>query len=291
MLLGIPGINVDAVDKYRRTALIWAASGGHDAIIHCLLEAGAQIDHLDMFGRTPLFCAIDGSRERTIILLLDFFADVNKLKKPSSQYPKWVLDYAQKVKGRSIGKKNALGKALAETPKRNSRRPVAILLSPQNDDIEFVAGDCDKIDKADMEWASTMLASSEPFKTLGRTPEMFINLFQTRPGYLYILAKVKGERAGIAIIKPWGFASSPYLTVLGVAPAHRGAGLGEKLLEKFENTFSGTKHFFLLCSSFNTRAQSFYERHGYVKRGEIPDYIIQGASEFIYHKAIDKCLV
>lgn len=279
-LLGVPGCIVDALDKYRRTPLIWAATGGHDAVIHHLLEAGAQIDHVDMFGRTPLFCAIDANSERTIILLLDFFADVNKLKKPASQYPPWVLEYAKKVKARSIGTAKKL-----ETPKRNSRRPIAILI-PQADDIEYVSGETSKVSKEDADWMANMLSNSEPFKTLGRTAEFYQGVFYNRPGYLYVLAKVKGERAGVAIIKPFGFAGAPYLATLAVAPDHRCAGLGEKLLAKFESMFPESKHYFLLCSSFNNRAHAFYERHGYVKRGELPDYIIAGASEWIYHKSV-----
>jgi len=37
-------------------------------------------------------------------------------------------------------------------------------------------------------------------------------------------------------------------------------------------------------SSFNTRAQAFYARHGYRQVGQFDDYVIEGASELLLYK-------
>jgi len=43
---------------------------------------------------------------------------------------------------------------------------------------------------------------------------------------------------------------------------------------------------FLGVSSFNMRAQQLYQRRGYRKVGEFPDYVIAGASEILMHKRL-----
>jgi ribosomal protein S18 acetylase RimI-like enzyme len=43
---------------------------------------------------------------------------------------------------------------------------------------------------------------------------------------------------------------------------------------------------FLLVSAGNTRARRFYERRGYKRIGEIPDYIQRGTTEVLYRKTL-----
>jgi [ribosomal protein S18]-alanine N-acetyltransferase len=65
--------------------------------------------------------------------------------------------------------------------------------------------------------------------------------------------------------------------------------VGAFLLAACEQHFRPTSHHFFLCvSSFNARARAFYERHGYAKVGELPDYLIDGASEILMHKRLDR---
>jgi ribosomal protein S18 acetylase RimI-like enzyme len=71
-----------------------------------------------------------------------------------------------------------------------------------------------------------------------------------------------------------------------VAEGARGQGIGAALLRFAEERFAGRRHVFLLVSSFNARAQKFYQEHGYARVGEIQDYIVPGKSELIYHKRL-----
>ena len=50
-------MQVDAVDKYGTTALIWACRGGRADIAESLLRAGASVDTVGMYSWTPLLVA------------------------------------------------------------------------------------------------------------------------------------------------------------------------------------------------------------------------------------------
>lgn len=63
-------------------------------------------------------------------------------------------------------------------------------------------------------------------------------------------------------------------------------GIGSRLLSFAESTFAGSRHVYLCVSSFNPRALALYERHGYVKVGDLPDFIADGYSEFLLCKRL-----
>jgi ribosomal protein S18 acetylase RimI-like enzyme len=71
-----------------------------------------------------------------------------------------------------------------------------------------------------------------------------------------------------------------------VAPAERGNGIGRRLMEHIEEgIFRTAPNVFLFVSDFNTSAQSFYERLGYRKVGELQDYLVAGRSELLMRKS------
>ncbi|CAH0047168.1 unnamed protein product [Clonostachys solani] len=75
-LLAIPNINIDWRDKFGRTPLSWAASGGHAAIIKLLLNSGANIESESKYGRTPLTFAAQSGHQDAVELFLET-GDVN----------------------------------------------------------------------------------------------------------------------------------------------------------------------------------------------------------------------
>lgn len=142
--------------------------------------------------------------------------------------------------------------------------------------------------EAEREWAARLMASSEPWLTLGRDLAQCRVACQ-RPGYLLFVARFADEPCAFALLHPRGVAGSPYLASFAVAPPWRGHGIGARLLDHSEQHFAPTaRHFFLCVSSFNTRARAFYERQGYRQVGELPDYVIDGASEFLMCKRLDR---
>ena len=137
----------------------------------------------------------------------------------------------------------------------------------------------------DFEWCAKMMAGSEPWVTLGDSIEKRRKTLQ-RPGTELFVGWEGRDRIGCLLLAPYGMAGSPYVASIGVAEKHRGKGAGKELMDFAEKHFAGREHIFLLVSSFNDKAQKFYQRLGYQKVGEIADYIVRGSSELIYHKRL-----
>lgn len=96
----------------------------------------------------------------------------------------------------------------------------------------------------------------------------------------------EGQIAGFAWIDRRGaFSSAPYLRLIAVAPETRGRGAGSALLAEFERRCASVgRDYCLLVSDFNEGAISFYSRHGYVKRGALPDFARPGITEILMVK-------
>jgi ribosomal protein S18 acetylase RimI-like enzyme len=138
------------------------------------------------------------------------------------------------------------------------------------------------------EWAARLMAGTEPWITLGRGLEACRASCSHSDRMLFVANTDSGPCAFI-LLQRRGVAGSPYIASIAVAPDHRGAGLGSRLLQFAEDLFrSESKHIFLCVSSFNFRARSLYERCGYSAVGELKDYIIEGASEILMHKRLRK---
>jgi len=138
----------------------------------------------------------------------------------------------------------------------------------------------------DGEWAAGLMAATDPWITLGRGIDHCRAACQ-RPECVLFVARAGAERLGFALVSPRGVSGSPYLASLAVAPGWRSRGTGAALLAYCERHAAlASRHFFLCVSSFNTRAQAFYARHGYRQVGQFDDYVIDGASELLLYKRI-----
>jgi ribosomal-protein-alanine N-acetyltransferase len=147
--------------------------------------------------------------------------------------------------------------------------------------LEIVAaGEDDRL------WAAEVMAASEPWITLGRGLDRCLAAC-CDPEYLVFVARQNGARRGVIILQPRGVAGSPYVVSIACAPDARGAGVGGHLLTFAETLMRREAAFLFLCvSSFNERARRFYERHGYAVVGELEDYVIAGASEWLMSKRL-----
>lgn len=145
------------------------------------------------------------------------------------------------------------------------------------------------IDKAaddEREWAASLMASSEPWITLGASLDDCRESCRD-PEYLLYIARREGRPRGAILLQRRGVASSPYVKSIAVDPRDRSRGIGAALLEFAENLFRDeARHIFLCVSSFNRRAYSFYERQGYSAVGVLEEYIVEGASEILMHKRL-----
>lgn len=142
-------------------------------------------------------------------------------------------------------------------------------------------------DAGDCTWAAQLMASSEPWRTLGRGLEASLAYLGPHPDGELLIGRRNAARCGFVYVRPRGFAGAPYIASIGVAPDHRNLGVGTALLVHAESRYSPhAQHIFLLVSSFNTGARRLYERLGYRAVGELPDFIVAGAAEVIMHKRL-----
>jgi ribosomal protein S18 acetylase RimI-like enzyme len=142
---------------------------------------------------------------------------------------------------------------------------------------------------ADRRWSARLMAESDPWMRLRRGYEECLAACQSHPETLLLIARDGDMTCGFALLRERGVAGSPYLVSIGVAESYRGRGIGSQLLAHAEAHFRPrARHMFLCVSSFNDGARRLYERLGYVRVGELPDYIVDGASEILMHKRLDR---
>jgi ribosomal protein S18 acetylase RimI-like enzyme len=152
-----------------------------------------------------------------------------------------------------------------------------------HDPIEFrVATDDDR------SWAAAIMASSEPWTTLGRGFEACRRVVDSDRSDVTV-AFTGATRLGFAIVDPHGLAGGPYVRAIAVDAMSRSAGIGSAILDLVEERYGRPAgNLFLCVSSFNERAKALYERRGFVQIGEIEDYLIEGASERIMRKRFER---
>lgn len=138
----------------------------------------------------------------------------------------------------------------------------------------------------ELNWAAKLLSESDPWITLKIDYEKCNKLCHDKSYEIYI-AHINDEPCGVIVLDRKGLAGSPYLKSIAVDPKYRNQGVGRALIEFAENLYRKQyKHFFLCVSSFNKKAQSLYDRLGYIKVGEFKDYIIEGESEILMYKKL-----
>jgi ribosomal-protein-alanine N-acetyltransferase len=138
---------------------------------------------------------------------------------------------------------------------------------------------------ADHEWCARLMSSSEPWLTLRQDFSACLASCN-RPEIVVLVARRAEVLCGLLLLHATGVAGSPYIKSIAATPEVRGQGVGAELLATAETWIPEARHIFLCVSSFNEKARQFYERHGYAKVGELPDYVIAGASEILMHKRL-----
>jgi len=134
-------------------------------------------------------------------------------------------------------------------------------------------------------WAGRLMASSEPWITLGRGEDA-CRAAALDLAYVTLVARGDGAPLGFARFHPRGALGSPYLASIAVVPEARGLGVGSALLAAGETRFSGARWMFLCVSDFNPRARALYERSGYRFVGALPDYVVDGFAEHLMVKRL-----
>jgi [ribosomal protein S18]-alanine N-acetyltransferase len=129
-----------------------------------------------------------------------------------------------------------------------------------------------------------LMASSEPWITLGRTFEASLVVVQDPTREVYI-ARDDAGLAGFVILCMTG-AFVGYIQTICIHPDRRGQGLGSRLVQfAEERILEESPNVFMCVSSFNHDARRLYERLGYRVVGELTDYIVEGHSEILLRKS------
>jgi ribosomal protein S18 acetylase RimI-like enzyme len=136
---------------------------------------------------------------------------------------------------------------------------------------------------ADLEGCARLMATSEPWVTLGRSYAASLAIIR-EPGKEVYVAYADDGLAGFLIIDMHG-AFRGYIQTVCVAPACRGQGIGSRLVEWAEaRIFRDSPNVFMCVSSFNEGAFRLYQRLGYEVVGELRDYLVRGHAEILLRK-------
>jgi len=140
-------------------------------------------------------------------------------------------------------------------------------------------------DTAEARICATFMAASEPWLTLGSTEEIIFSGL-TNPGREVHVAEMGSRVVGALILHLDGLLNG-YIQTIAVHPDARGGRIGTRLMQfAEERILQRSPNVFLCVSSFNHRAQHFYERRGYQRVGELPDYVVKGHSEILMRKTM-----
>ena len=101
------------------------------------------------------------------------------------------------------------------------------------------------------------------------------------------VALIEGNPVGFSLVLHKGaFGNSPYLRLLAIDDNFHRRGIGRRLMEQIEETYSKQRDIFLLVTESNKKARLFYEGLGYQCVGMLDDYIKKGVTECLYRKHI-----
>ena len=138
-------------------------------------------------------------------------------------------------------------------------------------------------DEAQARACAEIMATSEPWITLGRTFDRSLETVRDSSLERYV-ATSDGAVVGFILLSMQG-AFTGYIKTVAVRADWRGRGLGSRLLAfAEERILRDSPNVFMCVSSFNPRAQALYERLGYETVGELRDFIVRGHHERLLRK-------
>jgi ribosomal-protein-alanine N-acetyltransferase len=139
-------------------------------------------------------------------------------------------------------------------------------------------------DEGEARLCAGMLVASEPWITLDVTMENAMQRLTDPTREVYV-ATVPDQIVGVLILFLNGTLKG-YIQTIAVHPDWRSRGMGRQIIEFAEQRiFRLSPNVFLCVSSFNLRAQKFYERLGYQRVGELTDFVVKGCSEVLMRKS------
>jgi [ribosomal protein S18]-alanine N-acetyltransferase len=143
----------------------------------------------------------------------------------------------------------------------------------------------DSADDAEARACATIMATTDPWLTLGRTFDRCLATVRDTQLERYV-AVWDGEVVGFVLLSMRG-SFTGYIKSVAVREDWRRKGVGRKLLAfAEERIFRDSPNVFICVSSFNPRARALYQRLGYETVGELRDFIVRGHDEILLRKTI-----
>ena len=143
----------------------------------------------------------------------------------------------------------------------------------------------DSADDAEARACATIMATTDPWLTLGRTFDRCLATVRDTQLERYVAAS-DGDVVGFVLVSMRG-SFTGYIKSVAVREDWRSKGVGRKLLAFAEaRIFRDSPNVFMCVSSFNPRARALYHRLGYETVGELRDFIVRGYDEILLRKTI-----
>lgn len=141
---------------------------------------------------------------------------------------------------------------------------------------------------AEAEAIGQALAGLDPWATLGFSAAGLAGyLVRDDPALRRYVVRVDGVAAGIIAIR-WPWLRGPYIEMLGLAETCQGRGVGKALLTWTETEARRVApNLWVVASSFNQQALTFYRRHGFRDVGILSGLVKPGFDEVLLRKCLD----
>lgn len=139
----------------------------------------------------------------------------------------------------------------------------------------------------DADLAARTLAGMDPWRTLGYSHRgLFQYLSRLDPALHRYLVEVPGQCAGLVCVRyPWLF--GPCLELLALFPSSQKIGIGSTLLQWIEKEVqASSRNIWTLVSSFNTSAQAFYQKAGFVPVAHLDALVAVEHTEVLLRKRL-----
>ncbi len=127
----------------------------------------------------------------------------------------------------------------------------------------------------------------DPWKRMQYRPETMAAYLAARdPGTCRRSIVHDGQTVGAVSIRyPW--LRGPYLELLATLPGNQGLGIGDAVLGWMAAEVADSANSLWVCTStFNTRALAFYERHGFVRVGDLDGLVAPDFCEILLRRRL-----
>ena len=138
-------------------------------------------------------------------------------------------------------------------------------------------------DDAEARACATIMATTDPWITLGRTFDRCLEVARDTALERYV-AVADDEVVGFVLISMRG-SFTGYIKSIAVREDWRGRGLGSALIAfAEERILRDSPNVFICVSSFNPGARRLYERHGFEVIGTLRALVVEGHDELLLRK-------